>query len=85
MNDNRKTRIVGVTALSAAAMASVLGGGVASAQAARPASANDQGQGGIFLKLETTFLKDQAQLNQVLLKIDGIFQKFGPPSGGQPT
>lgn len=87
MNDKGKTRIVGATALSAAAIVSVLGGGVASAQAAGRTSANaPSGVQIVFQKLETTFLKlGQPGVSQVLLKIDGVFQKLGPPTGGQPT
>lgn len=86
--DKRKRRIVGATAVSAAAMASMLGiAAPAQAEAvASSASGPPAAQGALLkvenamLKLEGAFLKAPA-VDNAFLKVQSIFLKFN----GSPT
>jgi len=85
--DNKKRRIVGATAVSAAAMASMLGiASPAQADSAASTAGPPAAQGALLkvenamLKLEGVFLKAPA-VDNAFLKIQSIFLKFN----GNPT
>ena len=85
--DNKKRRIVGATAVSAAAMASMLGiAAPAQADTAASTAGPSTAQGALLkvenamLKVEGVFLKAPA-VDNAFLKIQSIFFKFN----GNPT
>jgi hypothetical protein len=69
--ENKKRRIVGATAMSAAAMASMLG-------VAAPAHADTAGSSTQLPAVQNTLLK----VENTLLKLDGAFLKAGTPTAG---